>query len=248
MNRILLVVLMTIFITSCRTQKDVLYFQNINEVINDSSPEIYKDPTIQTGDALSINVSSLDPKLAMPFNLNSSQSSSSSNRGINNYIVDSEGYIIFPMIGKILVKGKTRNELSSYLSEKISKWVTDPIVNIRIDNFRVIMLGEVGSPGVIKSDSEKLSIVEAIAMSGDLTLNSIRDSVMLIRTVDNVRTKKYINLKDAQTINSPDYYLKQNDIVYVMPTKSKTYDFNAKPLQSILTVLGFALTIYALFK
>ncbi|MDG4949862.1 polysaccharide biosynthesis/export family protein [Weeksellaceae bacterium KMM 9724] len=249
MNRIILLLLLISLVSSCRTQKDIWYFQNIDQVINETA-EIYEDPKIQTGDALSIVVSTFNPKLAEPFNLGG---------GVNNtrsisedspaaYVVSSDGNIEMPMLGSIQAAGKTRQELAILLEEKIKTYVNDPIVNVRYINFRVSMLGEFNRPGVVESKSEKLSIMEAIAKSGDMSLYAIRDSVMIIRTTDGIREHKFVNLLDANLINSEYYYLRQNDILYAMPTKSKAIEFNSRPIRDGLTVLGFVLTIYALFK
>lgn len=249
MNKIVILLLIFTFLFSCRTHKDVVYFQNLDQVINETR-EVYADPTIQTGDALSINVSTFNPLLAEPFNLGTAtnQSQGISENSPLAYVVSSNGEIDMPMLGSVKVVGKTRQELSAYLEEKISFYVDDPIVNVRYVNFRVTMLGEFNSPGVVQSPSEKLTLMEAIAGSGDMNLYAIRDSVMIIRTVDGVRQKEFVNLLDANSINSDYFYLRQNDIVYAMPTKSKATEFNSRPLRDVLTVLGFFLTIFALFK
>ena len=253
MKKILTVLIIFATITSCRMQKDVLYFTNLSSVINQSE-EIYEDPRIQTGDALSIVVSAFDENLARPFNL-SRPAGMTGGGGAGggaqnpmNYVVASNGEIEMPMLGSIQVLGKTRQELATELESKISEYLENPIVNVRFMNYRVTMLGEFNSPGVVNSDMEKLSIVEAIANAGDMSLFAIRDSVMVIRTVDGVRTHAFIDLQDANTINSEYFYLKQNDIVYAMPTKSKALDINTAPLTAALTVLGFATAIIALFR
>ena len=251
MNRIILFILLISLISSCRTQKDVLYFQNLDQVINES-PEIYEDPKIQTGDALSINVNTFNPLLAEPFNLGSGVGASSTQNLDEKsplvYVVSGNGEIEMPMLGSVKVAGKTRQELSAYLEGKISTYVNDPIVNVRFINFRVSMLGEFNRPGVIQSNSDKLSIMEAIANAGDMNLYGIRDSVMIIRTVDGVRQKTFLNLMDANSINSDYYYLRQNDIVYAMPTKAKALEFNSQPIRDGITIIGFFLTLYAIFK
>ena len=250
MNRIIFLILIISLASSCRTQKDVLYFQNLGQVIN-NSPEVYEEPKIQTGDALSIIVSTFNKELAEPFNLSVSgggNTTATNSKSPTAYIVSQDGYVQIPTLGRVKVEGKTRQELATYLEGKISIYVENPIVNVRFLNYRVTMLGEFSSPGVIEAESDKFSIMEAIAQAGDMTLYSIRDSVMLIRTEEGVRTHTFINLKDANLINSPYFYLKQNDIVYAMPTKSKAIEFNSRPIRDGLTVLGFFLTIYALFK
>lgn len=250
MNKFIILLLLSVIITSCRTQKDLLYFQNVNDVIN-NTPELYTDPGIQTGDALTIIVSAFNPELANPFNLTPPQGSKSNQQDAKNplaYVVSSNGEIDMPMLGTIKVTGKTRQELASYLEGKISEYIDNPIVNVRYLNYRITMLGEFNKPGIVTSDSEKINIMEAIAKSGDMTTYAIRDSVMLIRTVDGVRAKEFINLQDANIINSDYYYLRQNDVVYAMPAKIKGLELNSKPIRDVITVLGFVLTLYAIFK
>lgn len=249
MNKFIILLLLSVIITSCRTQKDLLYFQNVNDVIN-NTPELYTDPGIQTGDALTIIVSAFNPELARPFNLQP-EGVSSGQQGAQNssaYVVSSNGEIELPMLGTISVIGKTRQELAAYLEGKISDYIENPIVNVRYLNYRVTMLGEFNRPGIVTSESEKLNIIEAIAKSGDMTNYAIRDSIMLIRTVDGKRTKAFINLEDANIINSDYYYLRQNDVIYAMPAKIKGFELNSKPIRDGLTVLSFILTLYAIFK
>ena len=252
MNKLLFVVLIIFLITSCRTQKDVLYFKNINEVIGET-PEVYEDPDIQTGDAITIVVTAFDPDLAAPFNLQSSRGTGGSGQGFDPksptvYVVSSNGEIDMPMLGRVNVTGMTRQELSAYLEDRISEYLENPIVNVRFVNYRVTMLGEFNRPGIIESDTEKFNILEAIANAGDMSYYAIRDSVMFIRTVDGVRTQTFVNLQDANLINSEYFYLKQNDIIYALPTKSKALEINTSPLTAALTVLGFATAIIALFR
>lgn len=251
MKKSFALVFILLLISSCRMQKDVLYFQNIDQIINET-PETYEDPDIQTGDALTITVSAFNAELAAPFNLqtgrNTSISTSFSAKSPSVYVVSQNGEIEMPMLGSIKVTGKTRQELGAFLEDKISEYLENPIVNVRFVNYRVTLLGEFNRPGVVNSDTEKLSIIEAIAKAGDMNLYAIRDSVMLIRTVDDVRTHTFVNLKDANTFNTEYFYLKQNDIVYAMPNKSKALEINTRPLTAALTILGFATAIIALFK
>ncbi|MDO5655250.1 MAG: polysaccharide biosynthesis/export family protein [Flavobacteriaceae bacterium] len=252
MKKIVFLICIIFIIQSCRTQQDVLYFRNINEIIQETA-EVYTDPGIQTGDGLSIVVSTFNTKLSEPFNMQAAQGMGSGGTAMDPrsplvYVVSSNGEIEMPVLGSINVLGKTRQELAADLVERISEYIEDPIVNVRYVNYRVTMLGEFNKPGVIESSTEKLNIMEAIAGSGDMNLYAIRDSVMIIRTVDGVRTHAFLNLQDANIINSEYFYLKQNDIVYAMPTKSKALDINTRPLTVALTVLGFATAIIALFR
>ena len=251
MNRFLFVAIILIFITSCRTQQDVLYIKNINDFV--IGQDVYESPKIQSGDVLTIVVSAFDEEIASPFNLGGATSNAmlrggNADMSPTSYLVTSEGLIDYPMLGKIEAAGKSRQELSDELTKKISEYIDNPIVNIRILNFRVTMLGEVNQPGIIESPSEKLNIFEAIARAGDLSYYAIRDSVLLIRTLEGERKHEFVNLQDAEIMNSEYYYLRQNDIVYVLPTKSKAMELNTEPLTATLTVIGFITAMIALFK
>ena len=252
MNKLILLLLFVFLFSSCRTHKDVLYFQNLSQVIQQTD-EVYDDPKIQTGDALIITVTTFNTVLAQPFNITPPAGSGSSGGATSElspiaYVVNSDGEIEMPVLGTMEIAGRTRKELAEYLRKELSFYVEDPIVNIKFLNFRVSMLGEFNRPGVVQSTSEKLSIMEAISYAGDMSLYGIRDSVMIIRTIDGVREHTYLNLLDANSINSEYFYLRQNDIVYAMPTKSRSMEFNSRPIRDGLTILGFVLTIYALFK
>lgn len=245
----ILIILFSSFIFSCRTQKDVLYLQNINNI--DISNENFESPDIQTGDVLSILVSAYDEALAKPFNMGiglAMNNGNTSELNPNSYLVDSEGNIEYPMLGSIHVAGKNRKELATELKNKIANYIKDPMVNIRILNFKVTMLGEFGSQGIVNSNSEKLNIFEAIANAGGMTYYAIRDSVLLIRTEDGKRMHTFVNLHDARLMNSDYYYLKQNDILYALPTKSRATEFNTRPITATLTLIGFITAIITLFR
>ncbi|MGI9526590.1 MAG: polysaccharide biosynthesis/export family protein, partial [Weeksellaceae bacterium] len=249
MKKILLLITFTTLFFSCRTQQDVLYLQNIDKI--DISNDNYVSPKIQTGDVLTITVNAYDENLARPFNIGGGRTSNNlanAELNPNSLLVDSDGNIEYPMLGTIKAEGKTRKELADELKSKISNYIKDPMVNVRIVNFKVTMLGEFGSQGVVRSSSEKLNIFEAIANSGGMTYYAIRDSVLLIRTVDGKRTHQFVNLHDAKLMNSDHYYLKQNDILYALPTKSRATEFNTRPITATLTVIGFITAIITLFR
>lgn len=235
-------------VSSCRTHKDVVYFQNVKEVITEI-PDVYENPTIQSGDALMIIVSARSPELAEPFNLATGMMARTADASSPfAYLVSSEGTIEMPMLGTIPVGGKTRQEVTEEVQNRVSTYLQDPVVNIRIINFRYTILGEVAAPGTRETANEKISILEAIAQTGDMTLFAIRDSVLIIRTENNIRTSAFVNFKDANLVNSPYYYLRQNDVIYVLPTKSRAMDFNIRPISAVLAVIGAAVTIFALFR
>ena len=249
MRRTLLLVLFIFVIQSCKTQKDVIYFQNVDEVI-DNNPELFESPKIQTGDMLSIVVSSYHMDAVLPFNLSVSATSAEeqmTGRGrqqIQNYLVDSNGNINFPVLGIIKVAGKDRQELSDELQLKIQRYVKEPIVTIRILNFRYTIIGEVKNPGVFTTENEKISVLEAIGAAQDLTIYGRRDSIMLIRNENNTISKHYIDLKNASIVDSSYYFLKQNDVVYVQPNNTKTMESKVSPFNPLLiSVASFGLAL-----
>ena len=178
-------------------------------------------------DILTITVSTTNPEAATPFNLtisntlNATGQMYSGSGVLQTYLVDNNGEIEYPVVGNIKVAGLTKNECQELVKSKIKAFLAedeDPIVTVRMSSYRVTIIGEVRSPGVIPVGTEKMSILEALASAGDLTIYGKRDNVMLIREEANgQKTVHRLNLNDANIISSPYYYLQQNDIVYVEP-------------------------------
>jgi polysaccharide export protein len=183
---------------------------------------------IQPEDKISILVNSKDPQLANLFNLpvitrqigQTSTSSSGSNQGVSGYTVDAEGNIDFPVLGKIHVAGMKREEIASHIkNELISKnLVKDPVVTVEFMNLAISVLGEVGKPGRYNIDRDKITLLDAISMAGDLTIYGKRDNVYVMRNEGGKQTSYQVNLLSAQDVySSPAYYLQQNDVIYVKP-------------------------------
>jgi len=207
--------------TSCVTTKKVLYFDNIQ---NSEFPEGDIEPVIQKNDLLSISVSSLNPEATIIFNTpNQPLISTSSGVGTSSqttgYLVNTEGNILFPILGNVKAAGLTRKELTDNLAGTLvqKKLLIDPIVNVRILNFKVTVLGEVAKPTVVPVPNEKISMLEAIGMAGDMTLYAQRNNVLLIRVENGRKITRRIDLNSPGFITSPYYYLKNNDVVYVEP-------------------------------
>lgn len=233
-NTKLLLLAWLIAMASCTSYKKVPYLQNSADIDTTIVSELY-DARIQPKDMLTITVSSEKPEAAIPFNLtipttmNSGASNGGSSRSLSSqpvlqtYLVDNDGYIDFPVLGRIEVNGMTKGELETYIKEHIkSSFTTDPIVTVRMANYKVTILGEVASPGTKTITNEKVNVFEAVAMAGDLTLFGKRDNVKLIReNADGTKKIIPLNLNDANIIYSPYYYLQQNDILYVEPNKAK---------------------------
>ena len=236
-NILFLVIMMA---TSCVSKKNVIYFQD-DAIINNELLKNYA-PKIQSDDILNITVNALDAATAMPFNLYQG-SQANSTRSIS-YFVDNQGNITFPVLGKIGVAGLTTNELKDKLIVELEAYIKQPIVNIRLENFRVSILGEVKSPGSFNLENEKVSIPEAIAMAGDLSIQGKRKNILLIRkNGENIESIR-LDLTDKSIFKSPYYYLAQNDIVYVEPNKAKV---NSSAIGTTSSLIGITSAILSLF-
>lgn len=214
-------------LSSCVDVKKNIYFSNQKDTTINSkndAPLTY----IQSNDLLSIAVSSLNPAATAIFNTpNNSYVSSSSASGINlqspGYLVNTDGFIQFPVIGNMKVSGLTTTELKDRISKELidRKLLIDPVVVVRQLNFKVSVLGEVAHPTVINVPSEKISLLEALGLAGDITVYGRKDNVMVIREEMGKKVIRRLNLNSSQLFTSPYYYLKSNDIVYVEANKAK---------------------------
>lgn len=211
----------------CANSKKVVLFNELNQASIKSQVEDL-EPVIQKNDLLSITVSSINPEATTIFNNpNNANTQSSTSAGsttnIAGYLVNQDGYIQFPVLGNIKAAGLSKKQLKDNITKGLSdgKLLIDPIVNIRYLNFKVTVIGEVGRPNVINVPNEKISLLEALGLAGDLTVYSRRDNVLVIREVDGAKTFQRINLNTNEIFTSPYYYLKSNDIVYVETNKNK---------------------------
>jgi len=249
-QRLLLILIIVVF-SSCTSSKEIIYFQdepvNSTETINLTSDIVYKP-----NDLITINVSALDPETVKPFNLPVITNSISSLRPqgdikMQTYIVDINGNIEFPVLGSIKVGGLTRIQATLMLKERISEYVTDPIINIRLTNFTVTVLGEVNSPGSYTIEDEKISLLEAIGLAGDLTIHGKRENVFLIREENGVKRFTKFDLTSINVLNSPSFYLEQNDVVYVEPNPAKirSASYNQNYIV-IISAIGTLATIAAI--
>lgn len=246
----LIVVVSAILVaSSCGSGKKLAYFTNADSISLAASAGLY-DAKIMPKDLLTITVNTTDPKAATPFNLSTSVSSgsSTSTAGAGSYLVDNDGYINFPVVGKLYVNGMTKRECEDYVRDNILPYMAsdqNPIVTVRMASFKVSVLGEVKSPGIFVVDQEKISILEALARAGDLTIYGKRDNVMLIREdATGQKSVHRMNLNDANLMNSPLYYLQQNDVIYVSPNKVRAISSaNAGLWLSMVSTVASAATV-----
>jgi polysaccharide export outer membrane protein len=240
---------------ACASKRDIVYYQNIDEMSSQQNANSY-EIKIQPDDLLSIIVSAEDPEIAIPFNLRTVSVSSSSRQSIGSargeetmqlYMVDTNGNIDFPVLGRLKVGGLTRTEILEMFHNKIGIYIKNPIINIRITNFKISVHGEVNSPGTYGVASERITLIEALAMAKDLTIYGKRDNILLIRDVNGVKTYNRVDITKADFINSPFYYLAQNDVVYVEPNKSKINGAAVGPNTGVLiSITSLIITIITL--
>lgn len=216
-----------LLVASCTTYKDIVYFQDIDDVqLKPLTSEF--EAVIKKDDRLTIVVSGPDKTVTAPYNLTLSEMSgtgggysSNPEQSTLSYLVDVDGNIEFPILGKIHVEGMTRSQLVDHLTKEIGKDVQNPIVYVTFKNYKITVLGEVRTPGTFTIDSEKINILQALGKAGDLSLTAERDGILLIREVDGVQTHHKIDLKDAHLLDSPYFYLQQNDVIVVPPSPTR---------------------------
>lgn len=245
----LLFFLLPFVLTGCSSYEKSLYLQN-DAVINQSTQGQLYDFRIMPKDLLTIVVSTTDPAASAPFyrklgrdKEGGSTPMSSQNTNLLGYLVDNNGEIDFPVLGKIKVTGMTTRECEALLRDKLKPYLKEtPLVTVSSSNYKFSVLGEVNAPGTYTVQDEKVTIFEAIAQAGDMTLFSIRDDVQLLREDSEGRRQViHLNLNDANITQSPYFYLQQNDVIYVKPTKAKvrtnTFNSNASMWLTLLSVL-----------
>lgn len=223
-----LLLLVVMMVTSCTSYKNVPYLQN-SKGMEKALQTSVSEPVILPYDMLMISVvSAQDPKAAMSYNLimpaeNTSIKSMTSQPALQNYIVDAKGCVNIPIVGEVNLSGKTIQQAEEIVLAKVkSAFAVPPVVAVRFVDYKISVLGEVASPGVHIIKNGKINILQALSLSGDLTIHGRRDNVKIIREDANGAQNVYeVNLNDANLLNSPYYYLQQNDIVYVTPNKTK---------------------------
>lgn len=234
-------------ISSCVSTKDVPYMKNADIVDLTPSRGLY-DAKIMPKDLLTITVSTLNADASAPFNGGSTSivaQGNSNTASTQGYLVDNNGDIEFPLVGKIHVAGLTKTLCQEAIRERIAPYLAKterPLVTVRMSSYRITVLGEVKGPGVIPVTTEKISVLEAIASAGDLSIYGRRDNVMLIREDSNGQKSIHrLNLNDANIINSPYFYLQQNDVLYIQPNKVQASNAGFGPLTSmVFSFLGIA--------
>lgn len=242
-----------LFIFSCVSKKDIIYFQN--DKIDQSKVSNSYKTIIKPDDLLQITITALDTEAVRPFNLAAVTYSTSSNSAIGvaqqqNYLVDNNGEIDFPVIGKLKIGGLSRDEVIELLKEKLDPdYIKNPNVNIRIANYKVSVMGDVGLPGSYTIPNERITILEAIALAGDLNISAERKNILVQREEAGKKIEYTVNLLSKEVFTSPVYYLQQNDVVYVKPNYARIQSASSNSNTSLfISITGLLITIVSLLR
>lgn len=244
--KIILAALLLQFVASCVSRKEIVYFQNLPEEIAqlDSVQSNFK---IKPNDILSITVTAYDPSAVQPFNLvlESRGGVLAQNQG---YLTSADGYINFPVLGKVKAAGLSRAELAKYLTEEISQYILDPIVTINVLNFKVSILGAVNRPGTYSVQGERLTLPEALSLAGDLSVYGKRDNILILRETNGKKDYAYLDMRDAKIMESDYFYLQQNDLVYIEPNNAAIQGAIVNPsTRTIISIVSLLITIIVVF-
>jgi polysaccharide export outer membrane protein len=227
---------MSLYFTSCSTPKNIGYFKDIPDSVRKTAIDqaTFYTPTIQPDDILQVSIQTLDPSATALLNqqntatwpvngnpVGAGSAAASSAASTSGYLVDKDGNVVLPLIGKIFVKGKTTDVVRDEIRTKAAEYYKDPVVNVRFVNFKITVLGEVTRPAAYIMPNEKVTLLDALGMAGDLTIYGKRDNILLIRDAGNKKEFVRFNINDSKMFTSPYFYLRQGDVVYVEPNKAK---------------------------
>ncbi|MDP4289953.1 MAG: polysaccharide biosynthesis/export family protein [Bacteroidota bacterium] len=245
-----ILIVFSVFIASCISQKKVSYFQPTDKINDTVSSDVILKYThrLRAGDIINVGVSSISPEANTMFNPYSIlQQFSYQNTQANNlspaigYMIDDEGAISIPMVGKIIVAGLNTKEASDLIVQKLEKYLINPTVNVRILNYSVSVLGEVARPSVYNIPNERVTLPEVLSLAGDLTIYANRNNVLIIREKNGKREFARVDLTKRDVFNSPFYYLQPNDVIYVEPGVGKTTSTDRTVLLAPTILSGLSL-------
>lgn len=259
-NRFLSMIIVcgALFFSSCKSTQNVVYFADLDSTkVKEVPMAVFKEPIIQTDDILNITIQTLDVNATSTLNQTSSSpagSSSSSSTpeaaAISGFLVDRAGNVEIPIIGVVKVAGLTTAAAKDAVRDKAGKFYKDPTIQVRFANYKITILGEVVRPSSYTLPNEKVTVLDAISMAGDLTIYGKRENILLMRDNGDKKEIVRLNLNSSAILSSPYYYLKQNDVLYVEPSKAKAAANNAPRTQLItigISVATLLITILARF-
>lgn len=241
-------------LSSCTPYKNIPYFTDVSDRAKDSLLKTaeFKDPVIMPDDILAINIVTIDPTTAAPVNQSTTMAVAAQVNGtttmIPGLLVDKNGNITLPIIGSVKLQGLTTSEARDTIRRRASQYFKEPDVQVRFANFSVTVLGEVIHPATFTMPSEKVSVLDALGMAGDLTIYGMRENVLVIRDVDGKKVVNRLNLNSADIFQSPFFYLKQNDVVYVQPSKQKAIAADASRTRTLTVAASVAAVLIVLLS
>ena len=256
-KKILPFLVFVLVLGSCASREKLRYYQGIEQAVQQDSTTY--NPVLKQDDLLLIVVSATNNAAAKDFNISNfaiigdgpgasgSPDGASAQLRFYSYLIDNNGMIQFPVLGQVKLGGLSRGEALELLKSKLKLYINEPIVTLRILNYKISVQGEVVRPGTYEIASERITLPEALAKAGDLTIYGKRDNILVIREVDGKKSTHFVDITKADFINSPFYYLSQNDVVYVEPNKTKMNSSAVGANVSvILTSVSLLITIVAL--
>lgn len=232
---------LTIFLLQACSVKKIVYFNDlpIDSVRMLREASRFQEPVIQQDDILSVTIQTIDPSSAAVANqslavqaVGASSASNVGNQLVSGYLVDKDGFLHLTLLGKVAVKGLTTYEAREKITTLARQYYKDPTVLVRFANFKVTVLGEVMRPAAYSMPNEKVTVLDALGLAGDLTIYGRRENVLLVRDLDGQKELVRLNLNDSKLFSSPYFYLKQNDVLYVEPGKAKASTNNASRTQT----------------
>ena len=239
-------IIVLLSLSSCVSKEKVIYFQNAKDFETIVDTDTFT-PKFKVNDIISIYVSTFDLDAVRPFNISKS-TGGGGNAEFLDYLIDIDGNIDYPVLGKIKLLGLNVQEAQALFKDKLALYLKDHIINIRIVNFRISVLGEIGSPGQYMVSGERITILEAIALAGDLSIKGKRENILVIRDFNGTKTYTRIDLTSKELFNSPVYYLTQNDIVYVEPNNSAVSGASGDlRISTIISISSFLVTTALIF-
>ena len=240
-----LILLLTMF--SCKPKENMVYMEKEKNIAESKiNQAVFYGAHIQSGDVLEIKVTAFDENAVRPFNLYSMNNSTSTGQvngqtaqlAPQGYLVDDEGFIYFPVLGKLYIKGMTLAQLRADLEKRLLTYLAEPLVSIKQLNFNITVLGEVKKPGQYTNPSDKITVLQALGLAGDMTDYGNRTNVKLIREEEGVSKTYVIDFTDKNITSSPYYYMQQNDVLYVEPDMIKKKSANIDPNRGLVFQIG----------
>lgn len=244
---------MSLLFGSCVSSEKFALLQNVTNAKEAKTADF--QAVLQPDDVLIIIISTDNPLVSQPYNLATVNiANSNSEVGVMqqrqlNYQIDQEGFIQIPNLGSVKAAGKTRNQLISDIKDLLTGKISNPIITIRILNFKISVQGEVNKPGTFPINSERVTLLEALSMAGDLTIYGKRDNILIIREENGIKSFNKVDITKGDFINSPYYYLSQNDMIYVEPNKTKVNSSVIGPNITVgISAISLLITVFVLLK